>query len=236
LRELGPSPQAGETPRRVGEALMNLRRAEISLDLGKVPGAVAELRKFRSPEASPDIQVFFGVLSARAGNLSQAESVVQWMQSDAEFRQSPPASARLKQLQAEIAMARGRPSEALDAAQQAARVYNSTFVLETLARAQVAAGDREAAATSYRNLLSRAEERTLEIDQFAYFHAVRAHYELGRVLEELGQPAAALEHYREFLRWWEEADPDVPAFRDARRRFGQGAQSKPAGRVPTPAA
>src|SRR5262249_3419010 len=223
LHELGPSPQPGETTLRTGEALVNLRRAGIWLDFSKVSTSVAELRRFRPPEASPDIQVICGVLSARAGNLSTAESVAKWLQADAEFRRSPPALARLKQLQAEIAIARRRPDEALDAAQQAARAYNSTFVLETLARAQLAAGERGAAVTTYQNLLNRAEERALEIDQFAYFHAVRAHYELGRALEELGQAAAALEHYREFLRWWEEADADVPAFRDARRRLGQGA-------------
>src|SRR5262249_31905326 len=162
LHELGPSPRAPAAVVNAGEALMDLRRAEIWIDLGDLSRAVAELRRLRAAAAPPDVQIIWGVLSARARDVVDAESMEQVLKEDSESRQSRPAVARLHQLHAEIAMARGRAEDALDAARQAVRAYNSTFVLETLARAQLAAGDRAAAAATFQTILNRAEERTLD--------------------------------------------------------------------------
>jgi tetratricopeptide (TPR) repeat protein len=47
----------------------------------------------------------------------------------------------------------------------------------------------------------------------------RAHYLLGRAYESSGSTDEAAEHYREFLRIWEQADPGLPSVIDARERL-----------------
>jgi len=40
---------------------------------------------------------------------------------------------------------------------------------------------------------------------------------LGKIYEQLGNAAKAIEHYEKFLDLWKDGDPGFPEFEDARR-------------------
>jgi tetratricopeptide (TPR) repeat protein len=45
------------------------------------------------------------------------------------------------------------------------------------------------------------------------------HYQLGKIYEEMKRPADAKKEYTTFLAMWSEADKDLPALLDARKRL-----------------
>jgi serine/threonine protein kinase/tetratricopeptide (TPR) repeat protein len=92
--------------------------------------------------------------------------------------------------------------------------YNLPFLKDVLARAYWKKGDLVRAAAEYRKLM------TIDpANQVRYLISPLYHYRLGRVLEEMGDRAAARAEYRKFLEYWEGADPDHPELADARQRL-----------------
>ena len=49
---------------------------------------------------------------------------------------------------------------------------------------------------------------------------IQFHYRLGLLCEEKKEFHAAAEAYRRFLRFWKDADPDIPILVDAKERLG----------------
>jgi serine/threonine-protein kinase len=207
-----------ETARR-NEAIGRLRRVDIGLSRNRI---------------------VHGVLAARAGDLDTASAILDHLEEEAAERRAPRPEARVHQLRAEIALARGDGPAAHEAARLARRAFETTWTLTTLARAQQAVGLTDEAIMTWTTILARPGERAIDWDAPAYSQFVLAHYELGRLLERAGRREEALEAYDQFLRFWDGADADLPRLHVARARrarlAGQGAQSTPAGRVPKPAA
>jgi tetratricopeptide (TPR) repeat protein len=219
------------------EERLELTMASLLLDGGRRREAIARLRRVRVGLARN--RIVHGVLAARAGDLRTAGVVLERLVQEADERGAPRADARVHQLRAEIALARGLGAEAHVHAALAVRAFSTSWTLETLARAQHAAGKVTEAIETWTTILHRPAERTMDWDAPAYSQFVLAHYELARALDEVGRADEAHARYVEFLRFWERADPALAPLLDARARRlarGQGAQSMPAGRVPNPAA
>ncbi len=243
LGEIGTGPAGWDAVgAELGTVRQGLRWAEVWLETGRRNLAAEHLHRLPNVPESPRLWLIKGLLSARAGHFGTAEAVLRLLEKNAAIRQSPPAEARVLQLRAEIALGQGNLGEAAQSAAAAVQIRSSAFALETLARVQRALGRKPEAIETYRRILARAGERALNdsegpADFFpSFFRVVRIHYELGRLLEESGEWEEARKHYQEFLRRWAKADPELTVVQDLRRRLGQGAQSTPGGRVPTPAA
>jgi len=243
LGEIGTGPAGWDAVgAELGTVRQGLRWAEVWLEAGRRNLAAEHLHRLPNVPESPRLWLIKGLLSARAGHFGTAEAVLRLLEKNAAIRQSPPAEARVLQLRAEIALGQGNLGGAAQSAAAAVQIRSSAFALETLARVQRALGRKPEAIETYRRILARAGERALNdsespADFFpSFFRVVRIHYELGRLLEESGEWEEARKHYQEFLRRWAKADPELTVVQDLRRRLGQGAQSTPGGRVPTPAA
>jgi tetratricopeptide (TPR) repeat protein/tRNA A-37 threonylcarbamoyl transferase component Bud32 len=220
-----------------GGERLELAMASLLVDWGRRSDAAARL-------GAIDVQlarnrIVHGVLAARAGAVRTAAAVLERLEEEAKDRRASRPDARVHQLRAEIALARGRTADAHAHAGLAVRAFPTAWTLDTLARAQESAGLVPEAIATWTTIVERPGERTIDFDAPAFSRAVLAHYELARLLERAGRLGAARARYDEFLRLWERADPDLAPLVDAldrRRRLGQGVQSTPSARVPKPAA
>jgi tetratricopeptide (TPR) repeat protein len=222
---------------RGGVEALQLSMAALLLDAGRPLEAASLLRTIDVQLARR--RVVQGVFAARAGDVARASEVLRLIAADAGLHNAPRPMARMHQLRAEIALADGQVKQAHQYASLAVRQYSTAWILETLARAQEAAGLLPEAIETWVAITKRPGERAIDWDAPAYAQTVLAHYRLALLLERAGRVDEARARYDEFLRRWEGADATLPALVDARerrRRLGQGAQSTPAGRVPKPAA
>lgn len=222
---------------QAGVERLELAMASLLIDWGRRPEAAARLDAIDAQHSRN--RIVHGVLAARAGNMAAAARVLARLEQDAKDRRAPRPEARVHQLRAEIALASGRVAEAYAHAGLAVRAFSTAYTLETLARAQKAAGRIPEAIATWTTIVERPGERTLDWDAPGFSRVALAQYELARLLEQAGRADAARARYDDFLRRWERADPDLGAVveaRERRRRLGQGAQSMPFGRVPKPAA
>ncbi|HEX2446364.1 MAG TPA: serine/threonine-protein kinase [Vicinamibacterales bacterium] len=222
---------------RGGVERLELAMASLLVDSGRHTEAAARLGRLNVLLARN--RIVHGVLAARAGAAVTASAVLSHLEREAEERRAPRPESRVYQLKAEIALRAGRGADAHALAARAVRAFGTAWTLETLARAQQAAGLIPEAIATWTTILERPGERTIESDAPAFSKVVLAGYELARLLERSGRADEARARYDEFLRRWADADQDLTVLADARTRrsrLGQGAQSTPAERVPKPAA
>jgi tetratricopeptide (TPR) repeat protein len=216
---------------------LELAMASLLVDWGRPAEASEHIRRIDVQLARN--RIVHGVLAARAGDVVTADAILRRLEQEAVARNARRPDARVHQLRAEIAIANGHAVEAHAFAGRAVGAFQTAWTLETLARAQQAAGRIPEAIETWTTILERPGERTIDFDAPAYSQVVLAQYRLARLLERAGRVDEARARYDDFLRRWERSDPDLPVVVDARerrRRLGQGAQSTPSGRAPKPAA
>jgi serine/threonine protein kinase len=216
---------------------LELAMASLLVDWGRHEEASAHVRKIDVQLARN--RIVQGVLAARAGDVATAEVILERLEQEADERKARRPDARVHQLRAEIALAGRHFVDAHASAGRAVGAFQTAWTLETLARAQQAAGKIPEAIETWTTILERPGERTIDFDAPAFSQVVLAQYRLARLLERAGRMDEARARYDDFLRRWERSDPDLPLVVDARerrRRLGQGAQSTPSGRAPKPAA
>ena len=89
-----------------------------------------------------------------------------------------------------------------------------TFFINTLAQAHFNAGNLNKARENFERILSLALGRLDDGDFYA-----KGFYMLGKIYEEQGDTAKAIEHYEKFLVLWKDADPGIQEVEDARKRL-----------------
>jgi len=85
---------------------------------------------------------------------------------------------------------------------------------EPLAYAYFSSGDLEKAREEFLKITALTSGRLTFGDIYA-----RSFYMLGRIAEQKGEKATALENYRKFLDLWKDADPGIPEVEEARKRL-----------------
>jgi tetratricopeptide (TPR) repeat protein/predicted Ser/Thr protein kinase len=143
-------------------------------------------------------------LEARLGDLMAVSGVNRSNRGD---------QASLARLKGEVAVAERVFDEAIDSFSLAARL-GANQAEEELAYAAMKKGDVEKAIGFYREFL-KSEPFGYEAQE----SWVLAHYELGKLCEQLGQRTAARQYYESFLEIWKDGDPDLPALAEAKKRL-----------------
>ena len=90
----------------------------------------------------------------------------------------------------------------------------SALVIDSLALAYYLSGDVERAIEEYERITSLTSSRSNVGDTY-----VKSFYKLGKIYEEQGNTAKAIEHYEKFLSLWKDADPGLPEVDDAEKRL-----------------
>jgi len=212
----------------------NLYLATVYRATGRTTEFETELRAARAYLAAHNVSPEWigpvGKIEARTGRTDDARRLL----ADLEARLGDPTTigsvTRSNQrnravghvLRGEIALALGHRDEALEQLTLAANLDES-LTLESLARCHAVRGEIDAAIASYEKLRVRPS-----LGEEAQQDWVLSHYELGRLYEQKGDGAKAVEVYQAFLRIWSEADPNLVGVADARNRMAKLGAQRPA--------
>jgi len=90
----------------------------------------------------------------------------------------------------------------------------SARVIDSLALAYYSSGDVEKAREEYERITSLTNGRLHLGDIYA-----KSFYMLGKIYEQQGNSAKAIEHCEKFLDLWKDADPDIPEVIDAKKKL-----------------
>jgi eukaryotic-like serine/threonine-protein kinase len=159
---------------------------------------------------------------ARRGHVREAERLLASMSATAD---DPTAASGINRsttgddvstrlLQGEIALAKGRPADALAEFEIAHRIRPQPDTVEALATVYLALDRDEDAASALADLIARHS-----LGNEAQEAWLRAHLQLGALHERHGRPGDARAVYEALLAIWTDADPDLPAAREARERL-----------------
>ena len=128
---------------------------------------------------------------------------------------------KYEHLSGRIALGKGRNHEAVEKFKKALsfgywdfRYVFPPLILQALAEAYEGMGNIDKAQETYERISNMTSERLIFGDIYA-----RSFYQLGRIFEQRGNTAKAIEHYRIFLDLWKNADTGLPEVDDARARL-----------------
>jgi len=125
-------------------------------------------------------------------------------------------------LKGQIELERGNPSRAVELLNQSlSSLYGQSsmnddhaLLIDPLARAHFKAGNLEQARQEYERMTHLTWGRTIFGDLYA-----KSFYMLGKIHEQQGDKAKAIENYEKFLNLWKDADPGIAEVEDAKKRL-----------------
>jgi hypothetical protein len=167
-----------------------------------------------------------GLFAIRSGDVPAGEQHLRTLDRVVSVARGPAVPYYRDALAAEIALARGRPLEALPLLENAVgsgKLFYDFWTFspgpafrDGLARTYLAVGDKKKAAEALEALVSSKYECALT----GPLPCIRALYTQGKLRLELGDRARGRELLEKFLEHWGKADWDLPEVRDARARLG----------------
>ncbi len=172
---------------------------------------------------------------ALAGSTAKAEAIIaQYRREGSDTAFQRIHSADLHVSLGDIALAAGRPQQALDEYRKGDIEYDGFPAREcapcthfVLARAFDAAGQADSAIARYEAFVATPYWQRLwpEVDPM---NLAGTHKRLGELYEAKGDRQKAASHYAKFVELWKDADPDLqPKVADVRRRLARLSEPEP---------
>jgi len=171
----------------------------------------------------PDLAIF-GKMSARYGDIEQAEALHQLIRPPAEASGIELWNSYTKLLLGEIWLARKETSRAVDLLEEAVAEQESFQARESLAYALVERGDTERALQEYlwlSNQRARVFAECVDMCAIRIDNIVKwslAQLRAAQLLEASGRPEEARGFYLRFVEQWKDGD-HLPAWQEAKRRL-----------------
>ena len=213
---------------KLSELRNHLYLARIYLMKGSHNGFEKEMKAVREIQRELLIEPAFiyliGRVYARLGRLKEAIQQFEDMKSrlgDVLAASSVARSNRTDQahfylLKGEVELEQQQYDEAINSFQTAAGL-GQHWVGESLGHAFFRSGKLDQAIEKYQDFLQNF--RLLGNETIEFW--IPAHYELGRIFEQKGQPEEATKCYEQLLQIWKDADPDLPIAIDAQKRLAK---------------
>jgi tetratricopeptide (TPR) repeat protein len=158
-----------------------------------------------------------GKAAVRLGDLALARVLADSLRARARAANAQEQAA-LAGLEAELQVAAGHVEEGVAAARRAVEKGNNAVMLETLAHALNAAGQREELRITYELL---RDQLPRSLGREGQQPARLAPLSLALMDAEAGRTAEARTRLDDFLAQWPDADADLTQLRELRRRLGQ---------------
>ena len=161
-----------------------------------------------------------GIALARAGDVAQAEQLA------AELDRQYPTNTLMQNytlptIQGMIAIDKGQPAKAIEILQPALKYELAVSSLANVQPAYVrglaylASGDGRKAAVEFQKLVDNSGVVVSAVT------GALAHLQLARAEVLAGDKDAARTHYQDFLALWKDADPDIPAYKQAKSEYAR---------------
>jgi putative peptide modification system cyclase len=168
-----------------------------------------------------------GKIAARSSDWKSIETTLKRLDPVVECEDIPFCKSHSEIFQAELALARSKPADAVRLFRSAVNRTNLLQAHEGLAKAYEAEKDIPAAILEYEWITEnrgrvfaeypdKMEGRDLNETTWAFAHA-----HLGRLYEKVGAKNKAKDSYARFLEHWKEADSDLEVLHQARRRLSE---------------
>ncbi len=198
---------------------LNLKRQQTAFE--KEMAAIQTIQK--EINIDPVFLLKIGKIYARINRLQEAEEQLEKLQArigdllaaSGVGRSNQTDQAAFYLLKGEIDLAHDRYEEAIESFVTADNLVHS-MLEDSLALAYFKSGNADKAIEKYQEFL-QTDNIVLSYEGQEVW--VLAHYQLGRLFEQRGDLAQAVDYYQRFLEIWKDADPDLPAFIDAKKRL-----------------
>ena len=196
------------------EADKRLSRAQIYLLRGDTASAASECRLVPDLHGDATRMGTLGRTLARAGQPAEAALIAAQIEQEPS---SPLNKFQAGMLRGEVALASGRPEEAIRVLRQLQQAHPAATAQESLARALVAGGHWQEAEIEYHKLSERQAD-VLFPHESAWFMGAWAQVLFGHAtcLARLGKKDEARQQYRSYLWVFDGADGDIASLREAR--------------------
>jgi serine/threonine protein kinase/tetratricopeptide (TPR) repeat protein len=166
------------------------------------------------PDLGPKVWMgsLIGCFYARFGAPQKAEPILQSIKPIVDSQNSEQSS-QFHRLEGEIALARGKTSQALESFNLAQTERPGAQTMEALARTYSATGDLEQSINWYQKLVETPPSPLGWEPQQDW---LAAHYLLAKAYLSRGEKDKAKPLLDKLLTLWKDADPDVPLFKEAK--------------------
>lgn len=169
---------------------------------------------FRQSYLEPTFLMFAGKHYATSGQVARAAEILDTLNRRAKAG-NPSDRAAQEVLAGEVALAQGNAAAAVNSFRAAFTLDSSSLVLESLARGLAATGDVEGALRRYASFGTVQNWLGWEAQEFGLL----ANYRMGQLYERTADRERAIQAYERFLSRWHDADSDIVAVRDAKKRL-----------------
>jgi len=209
----------------LSEIRERLYLASIFSQKGQPEGFEREMKAVHEIQKQVKIEPYFlyliGRAHARAGQILEARQQLQELESrlgdllaaSGLIRSNQGDQASLHRLKGEVELTEKKYDEAINSLSMAARM-GADEIEENLAYALRQKGDLDKAIEKYLEFL-KVEPLGYEPQE----SWILAHFQLGKLYEQKGQPEEAVKYYERFLEIWKDADLDLPALIEAKKQL-----------------
>ncbi len=214
VQKAGQKVWEGYTSLQHGNKLMRVRRHEEALEKINTTKRIAlELEDWNLERQAVFTK---GRTLAQKGSLEEAHKAAEELRVLCEKSLNKRSIRLYYHLEGRIALENGDYERAIEFIEKAMSLdpYYFKSELDSLAMAYYRAGNPEKAAAEYEKIITCPTGIRRYGDGY-----VKSFYMLGKIHEQQGNTAKAVEHYEKFLDLWKDADPGLTEVEDAKKRI-----------------
>ncbi len=203
-------------------AYLEIQNGRFSLAVDVLRPALETAHQITPRNVQKGVLHLLALASLGMGQVAEAKKFGDELRRSIENASFPREMRRYEHLMGHIALAEGRPADAVPSFEKAVSLLPSqretedmhAFYENSLAEAYDRSGNWSRALETYQEIISMTMGRLQWGDIYAL-----SFYRMGKICQRNGRSVEAAGHYRNFLKLWRDADAELPEVDDARRQL-----------------